>query len=303
MGPIQLLRTPRRCALLVLVSALTLTLLATCARAYDHESESTVVAVVGDIPITAATVAALLPDSADHGSPVLTASHTPPDPRRVALGQAIRDELFNREAKARGLRGSIPTGVNSRSARIRALIEQGRTAHGLATDHISDIEARAWYTQRHHLFDGVTAMKITWARIQDEQLAHTLLQRTTGTDQRQFLALVSSSRGRGVVDTGRATLDHDGRGADVFVARAAFALRQEGKIGLVVGEQKGTWWLARVDSVRLERSRWDERFAHRVKTAIAWEREQHRLGQLATSLRRKWPVQIFAERLAAIRKQ
>jgi hypothetical protein len=210
---------------------------------------------------------------------------------------------FNREAKARGLHGSIPTGVNSQSARIRALIEQERTAHGLAADYISDSEARAWYTQRHPLFDEVAAMKVTWARIQDGQLAHTLLQRTMGTDQRQFLALVRSSRGRGVGDTGRATLDHDGRGADVCVARVAFVLRQEGKVGLVVGEQKGTRWLGGVDSKRLERSRWDERLAHRVKTAIAWERKQHRLGQLATLLRRKWPVQIFEERLAAIRKQ
>lgn len=267
------------------------------AQADGPERDPAVVAMVDDTPITATTVAALLP-AGDSGPPVYTTGT--PDPRRTALDQAVRDELFAREAAARKLKVTPPSGVSLRAARIRALIDRERAAGGITAERVSDADARAWHAQRRHLFDDVSAMRVSWARIGDERLARDLLRQASGTDRPGFLALVRRYRGHGVRDTASAALDGDGKGADLFVGRVAFAVRQAGRTGLVAGE-KGDWWLARVDGVRLVPRPWNAEFAYRIKTALAWEREQQRLGRLAAQLQRKWAVRVFTERLSAIR--
>jgi len=76
------------------------------------------------------------------------------------------------------------------------------------------------------------------------------------------------------------------------VARVAFALREVGKIGMV-SDKDGRCWVVRVDSVKFEEVPWDVERAHLVKTALAWEREQRHLDDLAEQLRQVWPVKIM----------
>jgi hypothetical protein len=255
------------------------------------DDDPAVVATVGGTPITIGTVDKYLP--LDDGPPVHT-EVAPPRPRQVALDKAIRDELFAKEAQARRL-PSTPEG--GRSGRIRALIEQERAAHRLTAEHIGDEPARNWYEERHHLFDSVASMAVTWARLENEHSARELLGRASGMGQENVLAALEERRVSGVGDFGTATMEHDGDGVDDYVARIAFALPQAGKTGIVEGDN-GQWWFARVDTVRLIAPPWDETFAHRIKTAMAWDAEQRHLTELETELRAKWEVRIFPDRLS-----
>ena len=255
------------------------------------EDEPAVVATVGGTPITIGTVDKYLPVDGD-GPPVHT-DIALPVPRQVALDKAIRDELFAKEAEARRLSSTPESG---KAGRIRALIEQEHTAHGHTAEQIDDEQARDWYEGRHHVFDSVDSMRVTWALLENEHLARELLGQAFGASQENILAALEGKRMSGVGDLGTATVEHDGGGVDVHVARIAFALRQAGKTGIVGGDN-GQWWLARVDTVRLIAPQWDETFTHRIKTAMAWDAEQRRLSELETQLRAKWEVRIFPDRL------
>jgi hypothetical protein len=74
---------------------------------------------------------------------------------------------------------------------------------------------------------------------------------------------------------GTAVLDSSGKGADALVARAAFSVRAPGSVDLTGADDR--WWVVRVDSIQLSTPPWDDRLAGRVRTAIAWEREQAHL--------------------------
>ena len=83
-------------------------------------------------------------------------------------------------------------------------------------------------------------------------------------------------------DRASAVLDSSGKGADALVARAAFAVRAPGSVGLTGADDR--WWVVRVDSIQLSTPPWDDGLAGRVRTAIVWEREQAHLDSLAEQL-------------------
>ena len=120
----------------------------------------------------------------------------------------------------------------------------------------------------------------------------TLLDHSRSQTEEQFL---QAARREGAFSVGTATLDRAGRGADVLVARAAFALGRQGATGLVEGEG-GSWWLVRLGRVELESPRWDLQMVSRAKAVMAWDREQAHLRQLAQRLETRWKVVVHEDR-------
>ncbi len=146
-------------------------------------------------------------------------------------------------------------------------------------------------------------MRVSYLKLTNPALAERLLTSAERLDAGRFLGAGARRRNQGVEDAGQAVLDHAVAGAAIPVARVAMALRQPGRAGLVRSSDDGKWYLVRVETVRLERQPWTAPLAVRVKTAMAWEREQRHLRALTTELSRKWPVRVHAERLSAVRTE
>lgn len=279
---------PRR--LILIVCALALWALVGCVDPERADQPGTLATVAG-APITVERVRALM-TFRDGDPPVWVAGAVNPDPAQAALDRAIRDELLALESQRRGLDGG------TRAAQIEALIDEERnTTAGLDADAISDAEAQAWYQDNRAIFDEPHEADVAWAELADGDTAHGLLNRADGTDQATFLKLVDEN---GAADSGTATIDHDGTGAVDMVARAAFAAAAPAGVGLAEDKAERRWWLVRVERITFEPSTWDAALAYRVKSALAWEREQDHLTELVDALRGRWPVRVHSDWLTEL---
>ncbi len=269
--------------------------MASCASCVDGNDRlaSDVVATVGDAEVTVAEIRARLP-AEDTGPAVVRPGVDPPDRWRDALDLAVRDELLSLEAIRRDPAAVWDADPAGRAARIRAVVEDERTATPtLVASGITDDEARAWFTDNHAMFDAVRSAHVTWARFTDGDRARTVMGSVIGPDQARFLQV---ARDHGAT-TGSAVLDQSGNGADSLVARVAFAVREAGGVGMVAGTE-GDWWVVRVDRIELATPEWSEELAGRARAAMAWEREQDHLDALADRLRPRWPVAVDEQRFA-----
>jgi hypothetical protein len=244
---------------------------------------------VADVPITVDQVRTLIPD--DPLPPVLVVGGYA-GPWREALGLAIRDELLGHEAARRGINAS------SRAQQIATLItqEQRETA-GLTVDSITDGEARAWYSERRGLFGNLEKVEVAWAEFADGAQARKVMDQVGGADQPAFQRLV---RAGGAPKSGTATVDDHGKGADPMIARAAYAVGKTGGVGLSADPENKRWWVVRVERIAFQEVKWDEPLAYRVKSALAAYRQDEHLRRLADSLRKKWPVHVYENRLTGV---
>lgn len=295
MGLAELL-SAGRAAVLALVAALIGTAaLTSCVEPNDDHAPD-VVATVGDAEVTVEEIRARLP-AEDTGPPVLRPGTVPPDTWREALNLAIRDELLSLEAARRDPGATWAADPAGRAARIRAVADQERAqSPELQAEKITEADARSWFESNHGLFDAVESASVAWALFTDGDRARTLMEQVSGLDQDRFLQV---ARDHGA-STGTAVLDSSGRGADVLVARVAFAVRKAGSVGMVSGAD-GAWWLVRVEDIELSAPPWTDELAGRVRAALAWEREQDHLHDLAERLKARWPVIIDEQRFEASR--
>ncbi|MCA2212052.1 peptidyl-prolyl cis-trans isomerase [Jidongwangia harbinensis] len=246
-------------------------------------------ATVADTPITVDQVRALIPD--DPLPPVMVAGGYS-GPWREALDLAIRDELLAHEAARRGI------GATTRAQQIATLItREQRETTGLTVDGITEGEARAWYAERRGLFGNVEKADVAWAEFTDGAHARKVMDQAAGTDQPTFQRLL---RAGGAPKSGTATVDDHGKGADPMIARATYAIGEVGGVGLSADPQNGRWWVVRVERIAFQQVTWDEALAYRVKSALAAYRQDEHLRRLADSLRKKWPVQVYEDRLAGV---
>lgn len=248
-----------------------------------------VLATVADEPITVEQVRTLIPD--DPLPPVLIAGGYS-GPWREALNLAIRDELLGREAAHRGISASI------RAQQIATLIAQERrSTPGLTVESITEGEARAWYDQRRSLFGDVAEAEVAWAEFTDSVQARKIMERVAHADQPTFQRLVLEGGAR---NSGTAIVDDHGEGADPMISRAAFAIGTARGVGLSADPQNSRWWVVRVERISFKLVNWDEALAYRVKSAMVAHRQDEHLRQLTDSLRKKWPVHVYENRLAAV---
>ncbi|SCL19713.1 PPIC-type PPIASE domain-containing protein [Micromonospora inyonensis] len=277
--------------LLFTVSIVALALVATGCGSTDRSVDPppNALATVGGEPVTVEQVRALIPDS-PLPAVVVAGGYAGPWPEALEL--AIRDELLVREAARRGLRGS------TRAEQIAKLITQEqRGAAGLAAESITDGEALAWYQEHRSLFGNVAQAEVAWGEFADPAQARTALERAADTDQTTFQGLV---REGGAKDSGTATIDNHGEGADPMISRAAFAVGAAGGVGLSADPQNNRWWVVRVERISFKQMNWDAVLAYKVKSAMATYRQEEHLRRLADSLRKKWPVEVYETRLADI---
>jgi hypothetical protein len=246
-------------------------------------------AVVADEPITVEHVRALIPDDP---LPAVLVAGGYSGPWREALKLAIRDELLGREAARRGITGS------TRAQQIAALITQEqRSTAGLTVEGIAEGEARAWYQERRGLFGNVARAEVAWAQFADSARAQKVMDRVAAADQPMFDKLV---REDGATESGTATIDDHGEGADPMISRAAFATATAGGVGLSADPENNRWWVVRVERISFKPVTWDEALAYRVRSAMAAYRQDEHLRRLADSLQKKWPVRVYETRLADV---
>jgi len=277
--------------LLLTVSFITLALVASGCGPTDQSVDPppNVLATVAGEPITVEQVRALIPD---RPLPAVLVAGGYSGPWREALDLAIRDELLGREAARRGISGS------TRAEQIATLIAQEqRGAAGLTAESIADGEAHAWYQEHRGIFGNVAQADVAWAEFSDSAKANIALERAADIDQPTFQRLV---REGGATDSGTATVDEHGEGADPMIARAAFAVGAAGGVGLSADPAKNRWWVVRVERISFKQLNWDAALAYKVKSAMVSYRQEEHLRRLAHSLRKKWPVHVYEARLADI---
>ncbi|MFI6821591.1 hypothetical protein ACIBJE_11650 [Micromonospora sp. NPDC050187] len=277
--------------LLLTVSFVTLTLVATGCGSTDQSVDPSpnVLATVAGEPVTVEQVRALIPDSP---LPAVLVAGGYSGPWPEALELAVRDELLGREAARRGIDGS------TRAEQIATLITQEQNnAAGLTAESIADGEARAWYQEHRRLFGNVAQADVAWGEFSDPAKARMALARAADTNQPTFQSLV---REGGATDSGTATVDDHGEGADPMVSRAAFAVGAAGGVGLSADPENNRWWVVRVERISFKQMDWDAALAYKVKSAMATYRREEHLRRLAHSLRKNWPVRVYETRLADI---
>lgn len=214
-------------------------------------------------------------------------------PLRTALDRAIRDELLVREAARRGIAG------DARASQLAALIAQERRATpGMVPEEISDQDAQSWFDGNRALFEDVAAAHVDWAEVDDAGRAQQLFDRSDNGDRATFSAVTRNDPA--VIDSGTASIDHNGAGADEMVARVAFAVRRARGVGLGQNGDDGHWWLVRVAQISFEALTWDATLSARVRTSMAWQREQDHFRALTDELRHRWPVHVYESRLAGL---
>lgn len=244
-------------------------------------------ATVGGRQITTAYVQSLVPLAGQRS--VLVGGE--PHPIEAAVNLAVRDELLTAEADRRGIRG------DTRAARLAGLVTEVKDDDPtLSADGIADVDARRWYAEHRNLFDEVEAARVSWATFNEEGAARAAFARGINEpDSRPGMLAQPAAISRAAV----ASIRHDG-GADEMVLRITNAVRRPGGLGLDQHPETGVWYLARVEAVTLEPSPWDPVLARKVKSALAWEREQTTLNALADTMRSRSPVTIFHDRVAAL---
>lgn len=288
--------TRRSAAVGLCAGILTLTGCASAVRP-GLDTGPSVLAEVGANTVTVADVREHLA-TGDDGPAVLTPGSHQPDLWRIGLDDAVRDALLSMEAHRLGLSATAHVQADSRAGLARALIDRERArVAGLSETSISDAAARAWFNGHTAQFQTLVSAHAAWARLRDRRTAMTLLDHSRSQTEEQFL---QAARREGAFSVGTAALDRAGRGADVLVARAAFALGRQGATGLVEGED-GSWWLVRLGRVELVSPRWDQQMVSRAKAVMAWDREQAHLRQLAQRLETRWKVVVHEDRLEAAR--
>ena len=276
---------------LLTVSLVTLVLSAAGCGSTDRyvDPPPNALAVVAGEPLTVEQVRTLIPD--DPLPPVLVAGGYS-GPWREALELAIRDELLGREAARRGI------DAPSRAQQIAGLIAQERRSiAGLTVESITEGEAHTWYQEHRNLFGNVAQAEVAWAEFADGAQARRAMDRAAGADHPAFPRLMSEI---GATSTGIATIDDHGEGADPMISRAAFAIGAAGGVGLSADPQNHRWWLVRIERISFKQIHWDEALAYRVKSALAAYRQDEHLRQLADSLRKKWPVHVYENRLTDV---
>lgn len=270
-----------RRAAAAIVAALVLT---GCAKPADPS----VLAMVGGTEVRVDYVQTLMPP--EGSQPVRVAGE--PHPLQAALALAIRDELLVQEAERRGLTG------DTRAEQLAALLAAERAATpGLVPESITDVEARTWYAGHRRLFDEVATARASWVEVADEGAAREAYRTGTADRTVQVRDLVPDQaeiRGSGV-----ASIQHGG-GADEMVQRITNAVRRPGGLGLDVEPETGSWFLVRVEALSLEPTPWEPALADRVRSAMAWDREQEHLAAMADRLREERTVQVFGERVQAL---
>jgi hypothetical protein len=206
-------------------------------------------------------------------------------PRR-ALDRVIRDELLLREAERRGFTGS-------RSALLGALVADERQQHPqLVAETITDSEARNWYETTRATFEHLETAHIYWAEFASEAAAQEVFDAGISVNESDFARIVTQAEAADLVDHGTETVVLDDAEVNAMLLRIANAVREAGHVGMDQDRVLGNWWVVRVENVTLGTQPWDSELALKVKTALAWEREQQHLDEMAAGLRDDWPVDV-----------
>ena len=241
-------------------------------------------ALVDEEPITAANVDALLPVQ----QLVLTAETTAEARAHEALDIAVRDALLLREAQQRGIDGT------SEAEMLQSLVDEERaTVAHLDPMVISRAEVQTWYEQNEHLFATVETASTTYAVLAQEDRALEVFDLVVGSELDLSEAL---RRSGGAEPTGGAVIGGSQEPHEM-VERITNAVRREGGVGLDVDPATNSYWIVQVDEISFAPPQWDDLLYTRVRTAMAWEREQQHLRDLAESVQGTTAVRVDEESL------
>jgi len=225
-----------------------------------------------------------------------------PDPRRIALDDALRVRLFAREARRRGLTGLDGPPAVVQGSLVRALIADELARCGAPDPRaIGDDEARRFYDGHRDAMNPPTSVEVAAIVVADEASATAILRAATTAGDAAFARLVArasideASRARGGA---LATIDEHGAGVEPAIAEVALALRGPGMVGVAEGSDH-RWYVLRATRVTHRYQPWPAAAA-RVKQLMAWQRRQAVLDALVTRLRGEAQITVDAAALARV---
>lgn len=232
--------------------------------------------------------------------------------RDAALDAAIRVKLLTQEARRRGI--AAPSGpLNLVEAHlVRGLLKL--TARGTETggESIADSEALTFFNQHGTLFETVEFVRLAAIVVSDEDRAERLLGLAINASEPEFRQLVerysedsASKRRNGQflliderLEHSPGTVPHSDPG-EREITPVAMALRHVGDVGLARGPN-GTFYVLRATELRMHRPIWDTALLQRVRTIMAWNRQETAISELEQRLRQAARVQVNENVLRSI---
>jgi hypothetical protein len=259
------------------------------------------VARVDDAAITGAEVLLHL-----RPAPPRIGAALPPDPRRLALEEAIRAALFAREEAARlGLRRRAGTPLEQ-ARLVQGFVRRALAGLALSPGDISDEEAHRFYT--HHLDEYRLADWVALSTIVVEGLARAeaLLAEAEGADDERFASLAERHSVDQATRSQRGSLGvvrfhaPEGKSLDPEVHHVAELLRRPGAVGLALASD-GRYHVLRVSALELVVRPWNARTSLEVKNRIVRERRREHLDAVDERLRATARITVNEGALAALR--
>lgn len=226
---------------------------------------------------------------------------TLPDPRREALGRAVRTTLFAAEAKRRGL--ALGAGAPDAPASwAQLLIADELQKRGISRASISDAEAQRHYEANQELFNQIDEVDAQVIAFDDPKLAERIYPEAAKADAAGFRALVEKHsvdpKTRAAFGDRKIIASTD---EDRPMLRIALAVRKPGVVAGPFQAQDGRWYLLRIKSSPVEHAKpLDEVLRTTVKNALLDERRRALGDELDAALRAKAKVETFDDALAQV---
>jgi peptidyl-prolyl cis-trans isomerase C len=222
----------------------------------------------------------------------------PADPRKIALEEAIRFELFVREARRRGIQPQPGAPSIADASLAQALIQQEMKARQIRPDAISDQEAEAYYQAHREDFNKPTRVALAAVVLNDEPSAVRVLQQADGMSSEKFaeLAQANSVDEKSKSQNGKFLTindhgeDETGRRVDKPLYVLAINLRKPGAIGLV-HLPNNRYYVLRAEAVEFNFQPWNKDAPH-VRNIMVWERREALLTELAKQLKAGAKIEI-----------
>ena len=247
----------------------------------------------------------LVRDVMDHLSPPDPATDIgdPINPRRQALDDAIRVELFAREAERRGIKAPEGPPQIAQSSLVQSVIRQESSDLDLPRE-VSGTEARRYYEEHPELFNGdrIASVSLSTLVLEDAETAERLLSRAHGIGDDDFVELVSehsvdeSTRS----EEGRFAVLVEGKGGpeieqgddiDGELLSVGWSLRKPGQVGLA-RDSDGRYHVLRADKVDIAVRTLDEELMAYVAGVVKMERQERALQRTEEELRKSADIVV-----------
>lgn len=214
----------------------------------------------------------------------------PADPRRLALDEAVRVELFAQEATRRAIDPPEGPPAVVEAALVQGLISRElKDAGGTETGDVSEADVRRYFEDHREISTAPGTVDLSTVVVESAEEARRLLRQAAGMSDREFAQMVREhsshepSRSAG----GRLTVleaDEPDDEVEDAISGVGYSMLEDGQVGLARASD-GRYHVLRASNVERKQRPWDEEAALLTKNLMVEKRQEQILSALEERLR------------------